>query len=133
LIRCAREVNDSKPNFVVDTIMAHAQKLKTEQIVCLGAAFKSDIDDLRESPALKIILKLAQMGANVKLVEPNIDTLPELLDAAGCQLVTLKTVLEESKEQVVSVLVAHKEFKASEELRRVKILDFCGALVGEAH
>lgn len=133
LIRSARQVNDSKPNIVVDTIIAHAQKLKTEQIVCLGAAFKPDIDDLRESPALKIILKLAHMGYNVKLVEPNIDTLPELLDAAGCQLVSLEAALEKSKEQVVSVLVAHKEFKASEELRRNKTLDFCGALVGEAH
>ena len=133
LIRSAREVNDRKPSTVINTIIEHAKKLKTEQIVCLGAAFKPDIDDLRESPALKIILKLAHMGYNVKLVEPNIDTLPELLNADECQLVTLEDVLEVSKEQVISVLVAHKEFKASEELHRKNTLDFCGALIREIH
>ena len=130
LIRSAREVNDKKPNVVVDAIIAHAQKLKTKQIICLGAAFKPDIDDLRESPALKIILKLVSMGYIVKLVEPNIDMLPESLDASGCQLVPLKAVIEEREEQVISILVAHKEFEISEELRRHKLLDFCGALAG---
>ncbi len=129
LIRSAREVNDSKPKVVVGIIIAHAEKLKTKQIVCLGAAFKPDIDDLRESPALKIILKLIHIGYSIKLVEPNIDTLPELLNVAECQLVSLETVLEERKEQVISVLVAHKEFTSSEALCMKIPLDFCGAQV----
>jgi UDP-N-acetyl-D-mannosaminuronic acid dehydrogenase len=129
LIRTAREVNDSKPEIVVETIIKQANALNTKKIACLGASFKPDIDDLRESPALKILLKLAHMGFNVKLVEPNIDTLPELLNAAGCQLASLEAVLEESKDLVISVLVAHKEFKTSEELRRNTPLDFCGALM----
>src|SRR5210317_736129 len=57
LIRTAREVNDSKPEIVVDAIIAHAEMLKTKLIICLGAAFKPDIDDLRESPSLIIILE----------------------------------------------------------------------------
>ena len=130
LIRTAREINDNKPNIVVDAIIAHAKKLNTKKIICLGAAYKPDIADLRESPALKIILKLASTGYSVKVVESNIDTLPESLDASRCQLVSLKAVIEEKKEQVISILVAHKEFKISEELRRHKLLDFCGVLAG---
>ena len=130
MIRTAREINDNKPNIVVDAIIAHAKKLNTKKIICLGAAYKPDIADLRESPALKIILKLASTGYSVKVVESNIDTLPESLDASRCQLVSLKAVIEEEKEQVISILVAHKEFKISKELRRHKLLDFCGVLAG---
>ena len=128
LIRIAREVNDSKTEIVLDSIIAHAKTLKTKQIVCLGSAFKPDIDDQRESPALKIILKLARMGYDVQLVEPNIEALPEALAATGCQLTSLEAALEAGEERVISVLVAHKEFKASEELRLNTPLDFCGAL-----
>ena len=128
LIRTAREVNDSKPGVVIDSIIAHAETLNTKQIVCLGAAFKPDIDDLRESPALIIILKLIHMGYDVELVEPNIEALPEVLAATGCQLVSLEVALEEGDDKVVSVLVAHKEFKASDTLRQRAPLDFCGVL-----
>jgi len=126
LIHQARKVNDSKPNYVVNKIIEYAKKLKTKQVVCLGVAFKPDIDDLRESPALGIVFKLASLGYSIKLVEPNIEVLPELLDAAGCQLVPLEVVFKESHKQVVSILVAHKEFKVSEKLRHVSPLDFCG-------
>jgi UDP-N-acetyl-D-mannosaminuronic acid dehydrogenase len=128
LIRTAREVNDGKPEVVVNTILAHAEALKTKQIVCLGATFKPDIDDLRESPSVAIVSKLAHMGYDVQLVEPNIKTLPEALVTAGCQLVSLKAALIEGKDKVIAVLVAHKEFKASEPLRQNALLDFCGAL-----
>jgi len=128
LIRAAREVNDSKPEMVVDAIIARAETLKTKQIICLGAAFKPDIDDLRESPSLKILLELMHRGYKVQLVEPNIETLPESLAAAGCQLVPLEAALEEGEDKVISVLVAHKEFKSSEQLCRRAHLDFCGVL-----
>ena len=122
LMRCARETNDSKPNVVTNAIISHAKHLKTKQIACLGITYKPDIDDLRESPALKIVLNLTHMGYRVKVVEPNIDTLPELLDTAGCQLVSLEEALRESKKQLIAVLVAHKEFKASKELRSIAAL-----------
>lgn len=128
LIRTAREVNDCKPELVVNSIIAQAEVLKTKQVVCMGAAFKPDIDDLRESPALKIIHKLAHTGYKVRLVEPNIKTLPEVLTAVGCQLISLEEALEEDNDKVIAVLVAHKEFKASETLRQKTCLDFCGAL-----
>ena len=83
---------------------------------------------MRESPSLAIVSKLRHMGYNVQLVEPNIETLPEVLATTGCQLVSLETALEEGKDQVIAVLVAHKEFKVSEALRLKAPLDFCGAL-----
>ena len=128
LIGTAREVNDNKPITIVDTIVAHAKILKTKQIVCLGAAFKPDIDDLRESPALKIILNLTQLGYDVQLVEPNIEMLPVSLATASCRLVSLSDALQAGEDKVISVLVAHKEFKVSESLRLIDTLDFCGAL-----
>jgi len=130
LIRTAREVNDSKPEMVVDAITAHAEMLKIKQIICLGAAFKPDIDDLRESPSVKIVLGLANMGYKVQLVEPNIETLPNSLIAAGCQLVSLDVALDAGADKVIAALVAHKEFKASEALLLKGPLDFCGALNG---
>ena len=130
LIQTAREVNDSKPEFVVDSIRTHAEELKTKNVICLGATFKPDIDDLRESPALKIVLKLARMGYKVQLVEPNIHVLPEALEAVGCQLLPLDAALDAGADNVVAVLVAHKEFKASEILCLQKPLDFCGVLKG---
>lgn len=52
LIRTAREVNDSKPHYVIDKVKSAAAKFKNPKIACLGLAFKADIDDLRESPSV---------------------------------------------------------------------------------
>lgn len=88
LIRTAREVNDSKPEWVIDQVkikiaeflQANPEKtIKDVTVACYGLAFKSDIDDLRESPALNITKKLAEHGLNILAIEPNIDKLPENL------------------------------------------------------
>ena len=118
LIRAAREVNDSKPEWVIDQIkhaVAECLKIKpkmTEKdlvIACFGLSFKPDIDDLRESPALSITKKIAQLHpGKVWAVEPNIETLPiSLIDQ-----VTLTTPsLAFEKADVIVLLVDHKEFK----------------------
>ena len=82
LIRTAREVNDSKPDFVLEKIKDSSKKVGRETsevtVACLGLTFKPDIDDLRESPALAIAHKVATMGFNQTLiVEPNINELPD--------------------------------------------------------
>jgi UDP-N-acetyl-D-mannosaminuronic acid dehydrogenase len=128
LIRTARIVNDSKPGIVVEQISAHAKARENNTVYCLGAAFKPDIDDLRESPSLAIIQRLLQIGFSVKLVEPNINTLPHSLENEDCELVELTDCLADPSNALVAILVAHSQFKAAEQLRGKASLDFCGVL-----
>ncbi|MDR6585109.1 UDP-N-acetyl-D-mannosamine dehydrogenase [Herbaspirillum sp. BH-1] len=112
LIRTAREVNDFKPKWVIGKVeeaMAQARMTGADvRIACLGLAFKPDIDDLRESPAVDIAHELSsRYTGQVSLVEPNIETLPAQL--AEARLVELDTALAEAN--VIAVLVAHKEFR----------------------
>lgn len=122
LIHTAREVNDSKPLFVVDKIIKQAQNLNTQKIACLGLAFKPDIDDLRESPAVYIVSLLAQKGYEVSVVEPNIKELPSNLKDK-CKLISLNEALRYDN---IALLVAHKEFKELKLTDYEKMLDFCG-------
>jgi UDP-N-acetyl-D-mannosaminuronic acid dehydrogenase len=111
IIRTAREINDSKPQYVVNKVKAAADEFKRPVIACLGLAFKPDIDDLRESPALDITHNLASMNiGEILAVEPNIQQLPEKLAEKGVELVSLTAALERAN--VLLVLVDHKPFKA---------------------
>lgn len=117
LIRTAREVNDSKPKWVIDKVkvkiaeflQANPDKtIKDVTIACYGLAFKPDIDDLRESPALEITKSLAEEGFNILAVEPNIAFLPDTLS----DKVNLSGI-EGSREANIHVfLVDHKEFNS---------------------
>ena len=110
MIRTAREINDSKPAYVIQKVKAAADEFKRPVIACLGLAFKPDIDDLRESPALDITDDLAalQIG-KVLAVEPNIHEIPAKLADKGVELVSLSHALEVAN--VLVVLVDHKSFK----------------------
>lgn len=114
IIKQARLTNDAKPYYVIDKITEAADQFKKPVIACLGLAFKADIDDLRESPALQIVEELAknQIG-EVIAVEPNISNIemPRSLVEAEVQLDSLGGALERAN--VVVVLVDHKEFKAA--------------------
>lgn len=115
LIRTSREVNDGKPNWVIEKVRAaigshlmdHPDKTSTDvSLAIYGLAFKPDIDDLRESPALEIARVLAaEHKGVVEVVEPNIKTLPAGLGAA--QLVTLNDVTSD----IHVMLVDHNTFK----------------------
>ena len=110
LIKTAREVNDSKPDWVIDRVKKCADKFKSPTIACLGLAFKADVDDLRESPAYEIVKRLQKEVIGKLLVcEPNLKTHDEF------QLVTVEDAIAQS--DIVLLLVDHKhfkEFKASE-------------------
>ncbi|NNC48689.1 MAG: UDP-N-acetyl-D-mannosamine dehydrogenase [Sphingomonas sp.] len=103
LIRTAREVNDDKPHWVlakVDEAVAGMAKAKSDVAITIyGLAFKADIDDLRESPALLIAKQLATRYSNLRVFEPHIDSLPdglegaELVDAAGAAEADIHLVL----------------------------------------
>jgi UDP-N-acetyl-D-mannosaminuronic acid dehydrogenase len=117
LIRTAREVNDGKPQWVLGkveeaVIEARSRHGRTVVVACLGLAFKANIDDLRESPALEITRHLAERRIADKLlvVEPYIDTLPrELAGRVGVELVEFDLALAEA--DVVVLLVDHQDFK----------------------
>jgi UDP-N-acetyl-D-mannosaminuronic acid dehydrogenase len=118
LIATARQVNDGKPQWVqqkvklaiADFLQTNPEKTAREvTVACYGLAFKPDIDDLRESPAMKIATAIQHDHAGrVLIVEPNIRELPEELSSA-----TLVSEAEAKNEADIHVLlVDHKSFKA---------------------
>lgn len=110
LIRTAREVNDQKPNFVIEKVRAAAAKFKSPKIACLGLSFKANIDDLRESPAVEIVqhLKEMQLG-ELYVAEPHIVALPANLVGEDVCLMGAQEAL--AKANIVLVLVNHQGFK----------------------
>lgn len=110
LIRTAREVNDGKPNYVVDQVIAAAASVVDPVIACLGLTFKPDIDDLRESPAMEVVHKLAarQVG-KILAVEPHIKSMPtDLANFSEIELISAETAIRFAN--IIVMLVNHKEF-----------------------
>lgn len=135
IIRCAREVNDSKPEWVIEKVkLAVAEHLqanpdktaKEVTVACFGLAFKPDIDDLRESPAVAITKRIAhEHPGRVFAVEPNISELPNALG----EQVELKSIEEALNEAtIVLLLVDHKVFKEldSSQFGSVTLIDTRG-------
>ncbi|MEK9724805.1 MAG: UDP-N-acetyl-D-mannosamine dehydrogenase [Rhodospirillaceae bacterium] len=82
LIQAARQVNDDKPKRIVAAAKALVAGIDKPTLACLGLAYKADIDDLRESPAVEIVCALAAaVDGSVLVVEPYVDTLPDILAA----------------------------------------------------
>ncbi len=112
LVRLAREVNDAKPDFVLEKVMAKAAKFREPVIAALGIAFKADIDDLRESPSKSIVERLSAEieHAQVLVVEPNVEALPaSLADRANVEHAEVEDAIERA--DIVLVLVDHHQFK----------------------
>ncbi len=117
LIATARRVNEGKPRFVVQQVIKAADRFKKPIIACLGLAFKADIDDLRESPALAIVQSLAEQNCGeILAVEPFIRALPDNMTGKSMQLSTLDVAL--SKADIIVLLVDHKQFR---EIEREKL------------
>jgi len=111
LIRLSREINDEMPNRVVQRVKEATEGHDVHVIAALGLAFKADIDDLRESPAVDVTLELAQQYPDACLlaVEPNIQHLPATLSKVrNIALCGYEEALAQS--DVVVVLVDHKQF-----------------------
>ncbi|MBU1667001.1 UDP-N-acetyl-D-mannosamine dehydrogenase [bacterium] len=122
MIRTAREVNTYKTEWAIEKIKNEALKFEAEhgrkaKVACMGLAFKPDIDDLRESPALYITRRLIADGLDILAVEPNIEQFSEF------KILDYKEALKEA--DVVTFLVGHREFKG---LDVETELDFCGVL-----
>jgi UDP-N-acetyl-D-mannosaminuronic acid dehydrogenase len=122
IIRNAREINNYKTEWVIEKIKSTALQFELENnrkpaIALMGLAFKPDIDDLRESPALLVADTLLSNGKyNLLLVEPNLE------DNLKYDLFDYREINDRA--DIVAYLVAHKEFNVIE--TEVIELDFCG-------
>jgi UDP-N-acetyl-D-mannosaminuronic acid dehydrogenase len=134
LITAARYVNDSQPHFVLEFVNTHLDKeLKKVRIAALGLAFKPDVDDLRESPAIEVVKLLSEAGANVigfepykpDAVIPGVPTTTSLDDAIRIA-------------DILLLLVGHDEFKyldpqiIKEKTSARLVLDTVGAWNGKS-
>ena len=113
LIKMAREVNDSKPLYVLEKIKEKIKGFnkpaKEITILTLGISFKPNIGDLRESPSFEIAKSLNNLDLKQHLiVEPNIEKIPEELLQENCQLIDLKEGLNLA--DLVILLVDHEQF-----------------------
>lgn len=121
LIKTAREVNNYKMQWVVEKIKNAALKFELEsgkkpKIACMGLAFKPDIDDLRESPAVLVVRDLMQAEFDILAVEPNIKSHKDF------EIINYEKAIDIA--DIVVFLVAHKEFKGLKIQKQ--FLDFCG-------
>lgn len=129
LIRQARESNDSKPHWVIEKVKEHLAKGgENPTVAVLGLAFKANIDDLRESPAVEITKLLSEtVDGQLKVVEPHIEELPrQLKDIDNIELSSLEDAL--SAASLVVLLVDHDAFAnvTPEELEGKDIIDTRG-------
>ncbi|MBV1878327.1 MAG: UDP-N-acetyl-D-mannosamine dehydrogenase [Pseudomonadales bacterium] len=119
LMQAARAINDQKPDWVVKKVNTSIEQIIQDQpqrareditIACFGLAFKADIDDLRESPAMDIALKLAAGHTGTVLgIEPNIEALPQKLENSQLKFESVEQALMTA--DVYVLLVDHKEFR----------------------
>jgi len=122
IIRTAREVNTYKTEWSIEKIKNAALKFEAEngrkaKVACMGLAFKPDIDDLRESPAVYITKSLISQGLDVLAVEPN------LKSHKSFEIIDFETAINDA--DIIVYLVAHKEFKGIRIFGK-DVIDFCG-------
>ena len=124
LIRSAREVNNFKNKWVIEKVKNEALKFqiannRPARIACMGLAFKPNIDDLRESPALTVAESLCDAMFDVVAVEPNIES------RKGLKLVSIADGVKDS--DIIVFLVKHSQF-VSLDIAGKLVLDFCGVM-----
>ncbi|HEY8772372.1 MAG TPA: UDP-N-acetyl-D-mannosamine dehydrogenase [Candidatus Limnocylindria bacterium] len=122
LIRVAREVNDAKTEWVIAHVRAAASDLegalgRPVRVACLGLAYKPDVDDLRESPAVRVAEALSDSGIEVLVCEPNLESHPRF-ELRDCQEAI-------DLADLVVVLVRHRQF-AGLSVGDKPMIDTCG-------
>lgn len=124
-IRSARETNLRKTAWVVDQITEALAEEDSQVLACFGLAYKPDVDDLRESPAVDVVRRVFERtGRSVLVVEPHIDSLPSTLQGRA-ELVSSSEALERA--DVLVPLVSHKLFGSlKSEARTHRVVDPAG-------
>ncbi len=116
LIREARWINSARPRSVVREVLDRTAGRDVRSIACFGLAYKANVDDLRESPAVEIVeylateLHLTRPDVRLLVVEPFVKELPKEL--AGLNAVTKVDVEEALQADAIVMLVDHKSFRA---------------------
>lgn len=105
LIHTARLVNDSQPAFVVEKVIEILGDIRNKKIGVLGLSYKPDVDDIRESPAIKVVELLNSLGAEVKVYEPFRSDQVEGVDSVN----EINYAIEDV--DLILVLVGHSKFK----------------------
>ena len=109
LIKMARDINLRKRDYVLKSVESAINGTKQRSVACLGLSFKPNVDDLRNSPALDIVQKLAEKhGDRIIAVEPYISRPPKCLQKTGARFMDALSALDES--DVVVLLVDHRQF-----------------------
>ncbi|MBX7066587.1 MAG: UDP-N-acetyl-D-mannosamine dehydrogenase [Parachlamydiales bacterium] len=126
LIKTAREVNDSKPHYVLAQVKEKLKKMKNPKVACLGLSFKADIDDIRESPALEIVEHLAKEKVDLLVVEPHLETLPKTLQLPHVKMTSIDEAMQSA--DLIVLLVNHRKFSHIDRslLRAIPIIDTRG-------
>jgi UDP-N-acetyl-D-mannosaminuronic acid dehydrogenase len=117
LISAARQVNDEQPHYVLELVRkAVGDNLNGKSVAALGLAFKPDVDDLRESPAIEVARLLAEAGVKVKAYEPY------KLDAKIPGIYCAPTLEQAIREvDILLLLVGHRELKELDPTKLQKI------------
>ena len=123
VIREARLINDYKPRFIANKVDEILKGNKELTIGVLGLAYKPDIDDLRESPAMEIAEILRDKGYKVVACEPNVDS----KEVNGFELYTLDKIVEKSDYLVLAQ--GHREFREKIEILKDRKIYDCLGLV----
>jgi UDP-N-acetyl-D-mannosaminuronic acid dehydrogenase len=108
LIRMARAVNDETPRRIAQRLRDAAARFDAPRIACLGLAYKPDVGDLRESPALAIVVDLLRDGLDVVVADPFVAALPASLDGAAW----MDAAEAVAAADIVAILVAHTPYRA---------------------
>lgn len=110
-VELAQEINDRMPRYVIDRVIAllndEKKSVKGSRILLLGAAYKPNVSDLRESPALRVAELLVERGATVSFSDP----LVEAIDLPGGPLTRVDDpVAAAAESDLVVILTAHRAF-----------------------
>lgn len=130
MIRTAREINSYKTMWVIEKVkneilMFNQKNGKAPIVSFMGLAFKPNIDDLRESPAIQVVgaIHEAELNADFLTVEPNLSENRET-KYLNVDLTSYTSAYKEA--DIVVFLVGHKEFKDLQKEDGKIELDFCG-------